>query len=220
MEFRAQIVVQSDSLAPLSVAMKRFSPKVLMNVLAAEIALVVDELSTEHILTRHIQGVLKFEPDALSRLSQGAPIPASLVNATWHASKLLPQLESKFKSSLTKAPGATTNLWRKHNVTTSLDQTGQRRPLCGLRECTQTRTGVSCLSGAASQEEDRRHSRRKRFYCSFNICSLALRFVDPVEPCQSLPPLRDRTSLRIWLTRLFLVVYVLSTKRWVPETTW
>ena len=81
-ESRVQIVVQSDSPAALSVALKLSSPKVLMNSLAAEIALVLDELRAELILTQHIQGVLRFEADALCRLLQGASIPASLVIAT------------------------------------------------------------------------------------------------------------------------------------------
>ena len=38
-------------------AMKLFSPKMLMNALAADIALVLDELEAELILTQHIQGV-------------------------------------------------------------------------------------------------------------------------------------------------------------------
>ena len=54
-----QIVVQSDSLDALSVAMKLSSPKVLMNALAAEIALVLDELSAELFITHLFQGVLK-----------------------------------------------------------------------------------------------------------------------------------------------------------------
>ena len=48
-----------------------------MNVLAAEISLVLDELNAELILTQHTQGVLNFEVGALSRLSQGASGPES-----------------------------------------------------------------------------------------------------------------------------------------------
>ena len=70
-ESRAQIVLHSDSFAALYVAMNPSSRKVLM-----------DELSAELILTQHVQGVLFFEADALSRFSQGASIPASLTNAT------------------------------------------------------------------------------------------------------------------------------------------
>ena len=53
-----------------------------MNALAAEIALVLDELSAELILSQRIQGVLKFEADAVSTVLSGATLPASLVNAT------------------------------------------------------------------------------------------------------------------------------------------
>ena len=42
-----------------------------MNTFAAEVSLILDELEAELILTQHIQGVLNFEADALSRLSQG-----------------------------------------------------------------------------------------------------------------------------------------------------
>ena len=52
-----------------------------MNALAAEIALVLHELSTELILTQHIQGVLSSEADTLGRWSQGASILESLITA-------------------------------------------------------------------------------------------------------------------------------------------
>ena len=52
-----------------------------MNALVAEIALVKGELEAELILTQQLQGVPHFETDALGRLSEGASIPASLVNA-------------------------------------------------------------------------------------------------------------------------------------------
>ena len=81
-ESRAQSVVQSDLLAALSVAMKPSSPKVLMNASAAEIALVLGGLSAKVILTQRVWSVLNYEAHALSRLSQGTSLPASLVNAT------------------------------------------------------------------------------------------------------------------------------------------
>ena len=46
-ESRAQIVMQSDSLADLSVAPKLSSSKVLMKAFAIEIALILDEFSAE-----------------------------------------------------------------------------------------------------------------------------------------------------------------------------
>ena len=47
-----------------------------MNALGAEMALVLDDLSAELILTRHVQGVQNVEAHAL-----GTAIPASHVNA-------------------------------------------------------------------------------------------------------------------------------------------
>ena len=47
LESRAQIVVQSESLAALSLAMQLSSPKMLMNAFAAEMALVLDEVNAE-----------------------------------------------------------------------------------------------------------------------------------------------------------------------------
>ena len=41
---------------------------------AAEISLILDELDPELLLVRHIQGVLYFESEALSRLSPGATV--------------------------------------------------------------------------------------------------------------------------------------------------
>ena len=69
MESRAQTAVLSQSLAAVSVTMNLSSPKALMNALAAETALVLDELCAHLILAQHIQGVLKFEADALNRFS-------------------------------------------------------------------------------------------------------------------------------------------------------
>ena len=58
-ESRAPIVVQSDGVAALSVAVKLSSPKVLMNAPGAEIALVLNGLSTEVILIQRIWGCAK-----------------------------------------------------------------------------------------------------------------------------------------------------------------
>ena len=52
-----------------------------MNAFAADLALVLDELEADFILTQHIQGVLNVAADAMGRLSQGASIPASLVKS-------------------------------------------------------------------------------------------------------------------------------------------
>ena len=77
MESRAQSVVQSDSPVALCAFVKLSSPKVL---LVAGIALVLDQLSAEHLFAQHVQGVLKFH--ALGRLSQGAFARVSLLNVT------------------------------------------------------------------------------------------------------------------------------------------
>ena len=62
--------------------MKLSSSKTEMNVLTAEVVLVVDEFAAEFIRLEHIQDVVNFEADALGRLSHGASVPASLVSAT------------------------------------------------------------------------------------------------------------------------------------------
>ena len=43
----------------------------LTGALAAEIALVLDELEAELILTQHVEGLPYFETDALGRFSKG-----------------------------------------------------------------------------------------------------------------------------------------------------
>ena len=63
-------VFRSKLVAALSAAVELSSPTVLINAHATEIALVLDELSAELTLTQHVQGVLKFDADFLSRLSQ------------------------------------------------------------------------------------------------------------------------------------------------------
>ena len=82
-ESRSQIIVQTDSLAAASVALKLSSPKLSNNALAAEIALVLDELEAELIPTQHIQVVLFYETDTVGGLSQETLIPASLVRVSW-----------------------------------------------------------------------------------------------------------------------------------------
>ena len=52
------------------------------NALAAGIALALDEFEAKLIHIEHVQGVLNVESDAHIRLSQGASILGSLVNAT------------------------------------------------------------------------------------------------------------------------------------------
>ena len=64
------------------IAVKLSSTEILMNVLATEIALVLDELEAEHILSQQIQDVLHCETDALDRRKQGTDFPASFVKAT------------------------------------------------------------------------------------------------------------------------------------------
>ena len=62
--------------------MKLSSPKTVVNVLTAEIALVLYELEAELILVQHIRRVLNYEADTLGRLSRGASTAASLFSAT------------------------------------------------------------------------------------------------------------------------------------------
>ena len=78
---RAQFVVQSDSPAAFFDCCEAILAQVWMNALAADVALVLDELEADFILTQHIQGVLNVAADAMGRLSQGASIPASLVKS-------------------------------------------------------------------------------------------------------------------------------------------
>ena len=54
----------------------------LKNAIAAAIALVLDELEAELILTQHIQDVLYFETDAFGDFSQESSIAASLVRVS------------------------------------------------------------------------------------------------------------------------------------------
>ena len=65
---RFLVKVQSDSMAALGVALKLASPRHLMNALAAELALKLEDVGAEFILTEHIPGVHNVEADALSRL--------------------------------------------------------------------------------------------------------------------------------------------------------
>ena len=80
MSVRAHVVVQSDSMAALGAAMKVSSSSYYMNALAAEIALVLEELGSEVVLTDHLPAALNTDADALSRLSEGASLPKSLRN--------------------------------------------------------------------------------------------------------------------------------------------
>jgi hypothetical protein len=75
---KSQLEIQSDSSAAIGVTMKLASPSVIMNALAAEIALDLDELEIEVVTSRHVPGTLNFVADALSRLSKGAVVPESL----------------------------------------------------------------------------------------------------------------------------------------------
>ena len=61
-------------------AIKLASPKPVLNALAAEAALVLEEIGTDIVVGQHYRGILNVEADALSRLTEGKSIPASLAH--------------------------------------------------------------------------------------------------------------------------------------------
>ena len=71
-------VIQADSQAALGAALKLCSPRTLMNVIAAEISLVMERYNIEKLVGEHFRGTLNVEADALSRLWEGADLPPSL----------------------------------------------------------------------------------------------------------------------------------------------
>ena len=74
----AEIRVQADSLAALGAAVKLTSPVPVLNELAMELALALESIGAEVTLGEHIRGILNVEADALSRLYEGAELPARL----------------------------------------------------------------------------------------------------------------------------------------------
>ena len=75
---QCKFVLQADNTATLQAAMDLKSGKPLMNAMAGEVALRLDRLRSQMAMTEHIPGLLNIEADALSRLSAGKELPASL----------------------------------------------------------------------------------------------------------------------------------------------
>ena len=73
----AACLFQADATAALFSAARMAGRTPAMNAVAAEIALRLESAHV-HMATEHYEGVLNFHCDALSRLSQGAEIPAVL----------------------------------------------------------------------------------------------------------------------------------------------
>ena len=76
-----KFVIQTDNTAAISAAMKLSSPKPVMNALAGELALRMEQARATLSLAEHIPGVLNFVADALSRLGAGSRLPVSLAAA-------------------------------------------------------------------------------------------------------------------------------------------
>ena len=76
---RTLCLFQMDATAALFTILKSSGKTPVMNAMAAEIALRL-ECADVQTLPEHLSGTLNFQCDALSRLSQGAPIPDVLVN--------------------------------------------------------------------------------------------------------------------------------------------
>ncbi len=55
----------------MGIAIKLASPKPVLNALAAEVALVLEEIGTDIVVGQHYRGVLNVEADALSQLTEG-----------------------------------------------------------------------------------------------------------------------------------------------------
>ena len=75
----AACLFQADATAALFSAARMPGRTPAMNAVAAEIALRLESAHV-HIAAEHYRGVLNFHCDALSRLSQGAEIPAALAS--------------------------------------------------------------------------------------------------------------------------------------------
>ncbi len=74
----ADVRVQADSMPALGAAVKLTSPATILNELAMELALALESIGAEVAIGEHIRGVLNVEADALSRLHEGAELPARL----------------------------------------------------------------------------------------------------------------------------------------------
>ena len=75
---RIGVLVQLDSESALQVATKMASPHPVVNRLAAELALCVENLRLETLTGQHWRNVVNIEADALSRLQEGYAVPLRL----------------------------------------------------------------------------------------------------------------------------------------------
>jgi hypothetical protein len=76
----AACLLQADATAALHTASKMAGKTPAMNAMAAEIAMRLESAQVSWI-PEHFKGVLNFECDALSRIAQGAAVPARLTSA-------------------------------------------------------------------------------------------------------------------------------------------
>ena len=75
---RIGVLVQLDSESALRVVAKLASPEPVVNRLAAEIALVVEQGGMDTVEGQHWRNIVNIEADALSRLQEGYEVPARL----------------------------------------------------------------------------------------------------------------------------------------------
>ena len=73
-----KIVIRSDSSVALAMTRKLSSPTASLNYLAAEIALVLEEIRCPGLTLQHIPGTLNKEADWLSRIHDRGEMPATL----------------------------------------------------------------------------------------------------------------------------------------------
>ena len=79
---RTKFLLQMDSKAALSSALKLSSHAATVNMIAAEITLRLEQLGIEALSGEHFRGTLNIEADALSRLSEGKPFPRALLGVS------------------------------------------------------------------------------------------------------------------------------------------
>ena len=70
------VALQADSQAALGAACKLTSPVPALNDMAKELALALEVCAAEAVLGEHYRGIVNVEADALSRLAEGAQLPA------------------------------------------------------------------------------------------------------------------------------------------------
>ena len=73
------VLAQLDSESALRVAVKLASPHPAINRIAAELALLLEEIGAEALTGQHWPNAINIEADALSRLDEGSRIPDRLL---------------------------------------------------------------------------------------------------------------------------------------------